>query len=67
MKYLMMFPMLTYDPVKNPKKPTKNIAEFFNNLGLEHLDPWVTVSIIGGAIRASVELRDDSVIRLINN
>ena len=79
-KYLMMLPMLTYDPVRNPKNPTVNMRTFFINRGLklnrfiiltpasacenanispyhEQFRPWVTVSMIGGAMRARVELK----------
>ena len=58
--------------MRNPQNPTKKMRRFFIRRPLqclilnklmtwmtyrEQLFPWVTVSIMGGAIRANVELR----------
>ena len=52
-----MFCTLTKVPVTNPKKPTVNKKTFLSSLHLNfpQSGQFVTVSIIGGAIRAKVE------------
>ena len=56
-KALMMFMMLTKLPVTNPRKPTtkRNTFLISLHLNLPQSGQNVTVSIIGGAIKAKVE------------
>ena len=47
---------LTTVPAAKPRNPNRNIAAFLSNLSLEQARPWVTVSMMAGAMRARVEL-----------